>query len=113
MNSYETHILEQISAGVAQDDAAFADRITSGPRLSVRYKAGFAAATLLGTALVMMFSVHLIFGVAGYLVLVAAGTSLLRHRAIKPANESPLEFFHRLTAGLFRNTGATVEPSFD
>lgn len=113
MNSYETQLLEQISVGMARDDAAFADRISSGPQLSAGYRVALTAATLLGTALTLMFSVNLLFGMAGYAVLVAAGTSLLRRRPIKPANQSSLEFFHRLTAGLFRNTGATVEPSFD
>ena len=61
----------------------------------------------------MSFSAGIQFGLAGYLVLVAVSTSLLRRRALKPVEESPLEVFHRMTAGLLRNPTAPVEPSFD
>lgn len=108
MNPSELKILEQIEMGFSQDDAAFAEQIANGPRLSGRYKVGLAAASLVGIALVMMFPMNLAFGVAGYLALVGVGTNLLRRRPVKPADESPLQFFHRLTAGLFENTGTVV-----
>ena len=113
MNSRELQILEQIEAGFSHDDAAFADRISSGPQLSGRFKVGLGIASLAGVALTMMFPMHLYFGVAGYLVLVGVGTSLLRRRPMKPADESPLQFFHRLTAGLFVNTSPATESSLD
>ncbi len=113
MNPRETDILEQIEMGFSFEDAAFAELIANGPRLSGRYIAGLAGACFLGIGLLMMFSVHIVFGVAGYLVLVAAGTKTLRRRPLKPADETPLNFFHRLTAGLFANTGTMVEPSLD
>ena len=109
MNPNEREILEEIEAGIWQDDAAFAQRITSGPRLPGRYKAGFTVVASTGIALVMLFSVNLVLGMAGYVLLVSAGTSLLRRRPLKPVDQSPLETFHRLTAGLFRNTTTVVE----
>ena len=105
MNSREIRILNEIEANVYESDAAFATRIASGPRLSPLQKAGLAAATIAGIALVMLFPANLVFGLAGYMVLVAVGTTALRNRPIKPAQETPLDFFHRLTAGLFRDPG--------
>jgi len=113
MNSHELRILKQIEAGLSHDDAAFADRISSGPQLSGWFKVGLGIASVAGIALTMMFPMHLYYGVAGYLVLVAVGTSLLRHRPMKPADESPLQCFHRLTAGLFVNTSSATESSLD
>lgn len=113
MNPTEHDILEQIEMGFSQDDAAFAELIANGPCLSVRYRLGLAAVSLVGMALVMMFPVHLGFGVAGYLVLVTAGAHALRRRPLRTFNESPLQFFHRLTAGLFANTTAEVDYSVD
>ncbi len=113
MNPNELRILEQIAVGVSQDDAEFAARLADGPRLSIRYRLGLASTVLAGLTLVMMFSVNLMFGVAGYGVLTVAGTSLLRHRRFRDVTESPLDTFHRITAGLFRNTNASVEPSLD
>jgi hypothetical protein len=109
MNPNEREILEELEARIWQEDAAFAQRITSGPRLSARYKAGLAVVALIGIALVMLFPVNLFLGMAGYVILVAAGTNLLRRRPLQPVNQSPLETFHRLTAGLFRNTPTIVE----
>ena len=103
----------EIESSLAAEDAAFAQRLAEGPRLSVRYRVGLASATILGLALVMAFTVHVAFGLLGYAVLVVAGTSLLRRRALKPVNEPPLAVFHRLTAGMFRNTPAVVEPGLD
>ena len=57
----------------------------------------------------MLFSVSLVLGLVGYMVLVGACTHMLRQRPIKPVDEPPLEVFHRITMGLFRNTGAVVE----
>ena len=113
MNPTELEILEQIEVGLSREDADFAKRLAGGPRLSGRYRVGFAAVTMAGIALVMLFSVNLILGVAGYMVLVAACTNMLRHRPLKPADEPPLEVFHRLTAGLFRNTTTVVESGLD
>ena len=113
MDSRELRILKEIEATAHEEDAAFAERLASGPRLSRRYKLGLILGFAAGIALLMSFSAGLQFGLAGYVVLVAAGTSLMRRRALKPIEESPLEVFHRLTAGLFRNTPATAEPSLD
>jgi hypothetical protein len=113
MNRYELEILDQIETAVSQDDAAFAELIAIGPRLSASYKASLVAVVAVGLAVMMLFPIHLVFGVIGYAILVAAGTDVLRHRPLKPADESPLQFFHRLTAGLFANTGTVVEPSLD
>jgi len=87
MNRRELEIVKQIVLGLFQEGAAFAHRIACGPRLSARYKAGLAA--------------------------IAAGTSRLRRRPLKPADESPLEVSHRLTARLFRNTRLVVESNLD
>lgn len=113
MNPTELEILEQIELGLSEEDAAFAQRMTAGPRLSGRYKAGFAAAVTGGIALVMLFSVNVILSLAGYAILVAACTHMVRRRPLKPVDESPLEVFHRCTAGLFRNTTTLAEPSVD
>ena len=109
MNRHETEILEQIEHEILQEDAEFAQRIAGGPRLSAGYKAGLSAIAVSGIALVMLFPLNLVLGLAGYVVLVASGTSLLRRRPLKPADESPVEVFHRLTASLFRNTTTFVE----
>ena len=109
MNQSENEILEQIEVGFWMEDADFAKRITEGPRLSGRYKVGFAAAAAAGIALVMLFSVNLVLGLVGYMVLVGACTHMLRRRPIKPVDEPALEIFHRATMGLFRNTNTTVE----
>ena len=113
MDSRELRILKEIEAQTHEDDADFAERIAGGPRLSSRYKLGIALGVTAGIALLMSISAGVAFGLFGYLVLVALGTSLLRRRAIKPIEESPLEVFHRVTAGLFRNTAHSVEPSLD
>ena len=113
MNGNELKILQQIEDGFSQDDAAFAEQMAGGPRLSLRYMAMVVAVGLTGVAMVMLFPVHLSFGVAGYLVLVGVGTSLLRRRPMKPANESPRQFFHRLTAGLFANKTTVVKTTSD
>lgn len=113
MNPTELKILEQIEVGLWQEDAVFAEQIAGGPRLSGRYKAGLVAVAVAGVAMVMLFSVNLILGLAGYVVLVAAGTNMLRHRPLKPADQSPLEVFHQLTAGLFRNTATVVKAELD
>ena len=113
MNRYETEILEQIEHEVFQEDAQFAQHIAGGPRLSTGYKVGLAVVAIAGIVLVMLFPLNLVLGLAGYVVLVVAGTSLLRRRPLKPADESPVEVFHRLTADLFRDTGAFVEAEFE
>ena len=113
MDSRELRILKEIEAQLHEEDADFAERISGGPRLSSRYKLGMALGIAAGIALLMSFSSGLMFGVAGYLVLVVVGTSLLRRRAIKRAEEPPIEVFHRMTAGLFRNTHPVTEPSLD
>ena len=113
MDSRELRILKEIEASAHEEDAAFAERMASGPKLSGRYKLGLALGVAAGVTLLLSFSAGLAFGLFGYLVLVAVGTNLLRHRAIKPIEESPLEVFHRMTAGLFRNTSPSVEPSLD
>ena len=112
MNPNELRILNEIEANIYDTDAAFASRIASGPSLSRIQKSGLAAATLAGIGLVMLFPTNLVFGLVGYMVLVAVGTTALRNRPIKPAQESPLDFFHRLTAGLFRDPGK-VEAEMD
>ena len=103
MNPTELRILNEIEAGIYETDSAFATRLASGPSLSRTQKAALAAATLAGLGLVMLFPASLVFGLVGYMVLVAAGTTALRNRAIKPAQETPVEFFHRLTGGLLRD----------
>ena len=113
MNRNELRILEQIEDGFWQEDATFAQAITAGPRLSGRYRVGLAAVVTFGVSLVMLFSVNLVFGLAGYAVLVGAFTSLLRRRPVNPVNQSPLVVFHRLTAGLFRDTEPAIEAGLD
>ena len=113
MTPNELRILEQMEVGFWQEDAAFAQHITGGPRLSGRYRAGLAAVITAGVGLVMLFPMNLLLGVAGYALLVAAGTNMLRRRPLKPADQSPLELFHRLTAGLLRDTGNAVEADVD
>lgn len=110
MDRYETELLDQIELGFWLEDAEFAQQITAGPRLSRRYRAGLVAVAAAGVFLVMLFSVNLLLSLFGYLLLVATGTSLLRRRPLTPANQSPLEVFHRLTAGLFRDTGPDTGP---
>jgi len=109
MNARELRILSEIEAAVYDEDEAFAHRIAAGPQLSLLQKLGLTLAALLGVLMTLSFSTNLALGVAGYLTLVAVGTALLRARPPKPAEQSPLEFFHRATAGLFRDTGALVE----
>jgi len=109
MNARELEILSQIEEDFAQSDTHFADRIADGPRLSIAYRLWLVMTTAVGVGLVMLFPLHMLFAVAGYLVLVGAGTSMLQHRRLTPAERPPIETFHRLTAGLFRNTGDPVE----
>jgi hypothetical protein len=109
MDARETEILAQMEAEFAWSDAPFAERIANGPRLSIAYRLWLVMATAVGIGLVMMFALHIVFAVAGYLVLIAAGTSILQHRRLTPAERPPIETFHRLTADLFRSTGTTVE----
>ena len=113
MDSRELRILKEIEANAYEDDAAFAQRLADGPRLPIRHKLGLGLGAAVGVALLLFFPAGIQFGLAGYGILVAVGTSLLRLRAIKPVQESPLEVFHRWTAGLLRNTPAPVEPSLD
>ena len=113
MDTRELKILSEIEAGLYESDAAFAGRIASGPSLSALQKAGLAAATIAGLGLVMLFPANLVFGLVGYLMLVAVGTTALRRRPLKPAQETPLDFFHRMTAGLFRDPGTRVEADVD
>jgi hypothetical protein len=113
MNSTELEILQQIEQGLLDDDAAFAQMIADGPCLSLFYKIRFTMVSFVGIVLVMLFPVNIALAVAGYVVLIAAGTDLLRRRALKPVDVSPLETFHRLSAGLFRNDTGFVEPSLD
>ena len=112
MNPYELRMLKEIEAAASHDDEAFAERIAEGPSLTLRYKLMTGFVGMVGLALVMMFPANLALGVAGYLVLVAVGTDALRRRPMRPFGETPLQFFHRLTAGLFANT-TVVEPSLD
>jgi predicted membrane metal-binding protein len=107
MNPKELEILANIEAELTQTDATFVARMR-GLRLSIWHRILLVLAALAGIALVMMFTVNMLLGVAGYLVLVAAGTNLLRHRRIAPIERSPLEIFHRLTGGLFRDPGKPV-----
>ncbi len=107
MNPRELRILDEIESAMYETDGAFAARIASGPRLSSMQKASLAAAAIGGIALVMLFSANLMFGLFGYVVLVAVGTTALRHRPLQPAQESPLELVHRVTGGLFRDPGNT------
>lgn len=98
-----------MEAEFARSDTPFAERIAIGPRLSIAYRLWLVMATAVGMVLVMLFTIHVVFAVAGYLVLIAAGTSMLQHRRFTPAERPPIETFHQLTAGLFRSTGTTVE----
>lgn len=113
MNPRELRILDEIEAAMYENDAAFATRIASGPRLSSMQKASLGAATIGGIAFVMLFSANLMFGLFGYVVLVAVGTTALRHRPLQPAQQSPLELVHRVTGGLFRDPGYVENPGPD
>lgn len=113
MDSRELRILKEIEASAYEDDAAFAEMLAAGPRLSVGYKLGLALATGVGLALLMSFTTNLLMGLVGYLILVAAGTDLLRRRAPKRAEDTPLELFHRLTAGLLRNPDTAYESTYE
>lgn len=107
MDPREIAILEEIEAELTVSDARFAARMAAGPSPTLAYRLSLIAATAAGVFLVMLFPVNILYGIAGYLVLVGAGTSILRHRRPKSDNTSPLAVFHRLTAGLFRNTPHT------
>lgn len=109
MNHKEIEILEAIEADFADSDAAFFARMSAGPSMTAVERVRLALATAIGVFLVMLFSVNVLFAVAGYLVLVAAGTEALRHRRLTPAEEPPLETFHRLSGGLFRSNGDQAE----
>lgn len=104
MDPRELAILEEIEAELAETDARFAARMAAGPRPALAYRIWLTATTMVGVVLVMLFPMNMLFGVAGYMVLVAAGTSMLQHRRPKPNEQSLLSVFHRLAAGLFRNT---------
>lgn len=105
MNVREQQILDQIEASL-KEDAHFAARIASGPSLPMSHKLMLAASTVFGVSLVMLFPANILLGLAGYLVLVAAVTTMLHSRPLKPAEISPIEVFHRITAGLLRNTAS-------
>ena len=109
MDSRELDILAAIEADLTDSDAAFALRMTGKPRLSLFYRLSLCLAAASGVFLMMLFPVNLFFAVAGYLVLVGAGTSVLRRRRFTPADEPPLETFHRLTGGLFRSSEGRAE----
>lgn len=111
MDPRELAILEEIEANAYAEDAAFAELIAAGPRMSARHKAATAAAATAGVALMMSFTTNLIVGLAGYLLLVAVGTDILRSRPVKPVSTSPLETFHRVTRGLFRDRYANHDLS--
>jgi uncharacterized protein (UPF0254 family) len=113
MDSRELRILKEIEASAHEDDAAFAEMLAAGPRLSVGYKLGIGLATGVGLALLMTFPTNLLVGLVGYLLLVAVGTNFMRRRALKPVEDSPLEMFHRLTAGLLRNPDTALESSYE
>ncbi len=113
MDSTELRILKEIEAGAHEEDPAFAERLAAGPGLSVGKKTGLSLAAGTGIALLMAFPTSLVLGLVGYLVLVVAVTAALRHRRWQPADGSPLEFFHRLTAGLLRNTDTALESSYE
>jgi len=104
MDPRELAILEEIETELTQADARFAARMAAGPSLTFAYRFWLAGAAVLGVSLVMLFPVNLLFGVAGYMVLVGTGTIILRHRPSRQREDSVLSVFHRLTAGLFRNT---------
>ena len=109
MNREEIEILEALEADFAESDAAFVARMNAGPSLPMAQRVRLALATMLGVFLVMLFSVNIVFSLAGYVVLVAAGTEVLRNHRLAPAEESPRETFHRLTAGLFRSNDDWAE----
>ena len=113
MDSRELRILKEIEAGAYEEDAAFAERIASGPRLTVVQKASLSVAVGTGIAFLMSFSTNLLLGLVGYVILVVAGTTVLRRRRLQPAEQSPLELFHRLTAGLLRNPDTAFESSYE
>ena len=113
MNPRELRILDEIEAAMHENDAAFAARIASGPRLTSIQKASLAATSIGGIALTMLFSANIMFGLFGYVILVAVGTTALRRRPLQPAQESPLELVHRMTGGLFRDPGNAEKPSLD
>ena len=113
MDSRELRILKEIEASTHEEDAAFADLMAAGPKLSVGYKLGVALASGVGLALLMSFTTNLWLGLIGHLILVAVGTDVLRRRAVKRAEASPLDVFHRLTAGLLRNPDTAYETSYE
>jgi hypothetical protein len=111
MDPRELAILEEIEAELTESDARFAARMAAGPSPTLAYRLWLTATTMVGVVLVMMFPANILFGVAGYMVLVAAGTTILRHRKARTDDESLLSAFHRLTAGLFRNTTPATQDS--
>lgn len=113
MDPRELAILEEIEAELTVSDARFAARMAAGPSPTLAYRLWLTATTMIGVVLVMMFPVNILFGVAGYMVLVAAGTTILQHHRSKTKDESLLSVFHRLTAGLFRNTSPAAPDSSD
>ena len=113
MEQQHNRILKEIEANIIETDAEFAELLASGPRLTTRYKLAASAGVALAITLILMFSTNILFGLFGYVALVGVATHVLSKRPLKPAEQSPLEIVHRLTAGLFRDTGATVEPSLD
>ena len=113
MDSKELRILEEIEASAYAEDAEFAERLAAGPRLTIGEKVGLGLATGAGISLLMSFSTNLVLGLAGYMILVAAGTFALRRRRLQPAEASPLDLFHRLTAGLLKNPDTTLESSYE
>jgi hypothetical protein len=113
MDSRELRILKEIEAGAYEEDAEFAERLSAGPRLTVGEKVGLALAAGAGISLLMAFSTNLLLGLVGYMILVVAGTFTLRRRRLQPAETSPLELFHRLTAGLLKNPDTALESSYE
>jgi hypothetical protein len=113
MNPAELSILDQISAQLRAEDASLAARLAAGPRFTPRYRLCLGLVATVGVGLTLLFSANLVFGVAGYLILVVAGTITLRRRPLVPVEASPLEMFHRFTGELFRSTGASVHSQPD
>ena len=113
MDSRELRILKEIEARTHEDDAAFADRLAAGPRLAAWEKVALGLATGAGIALLMSFSTNILLALVGYVVLVAAGTYTLRRHRIQSTESTPLEFFHRMTAGLLRNPDTALESSYE